>query len=217
MALLGAVLLCNIALQLLNPQILRGFIDTARAGGSLQSLTIAALIFLGLALAIQLLSVAETYVAENIGWTATNSLRADLTLHCLYLDPDFHAAHTPGAMIERIDGDVAVLGNFFSRFVVYVLGNALGPAAMTTLPRKLRRAGGNGEERLRESMAKAREIATQFPRLRVRLDSAAAAYAAAPAHSFEFGLQAILDGLEARLGARRTPADQHARQPRRDH
>jgi hypothetical protein len=57
-------------------------------------------------------------------------------------------------------------------------------------------------------MAKARAIATQFPRLRVRLDTAAAQYAAAPEHSFAFGLHAVLDGLEAQLSARCTPADQ---------
>jgi AcrR family transcriptional regulator len=94
----------------------------------------------------------------------------------------------------------------------FVLGNALGPAAAATLTRKLSRAGGNAEERLRESMAKARAVATQFPRLRVRLNTTAAAhYAASPENSFEFGLRAVLDGLEAQLIARRTPADQNAR------
>jgi hypothetical protein len=44
--------------------------------------------------------------------------------------------------------------------------------------------------------------------LRARLDTAAADYGAAPEHSFEFGLQAILDGLEARLVAPGTPAGQ---------
>jgi hypothetical protein len=52
-------------------------------------------------------------------------------------------------------------------------------------------------------MAKAREIAAQFPRLRSRLDTAASAYAASPEHSFEFGLCAVLDGLEAQLSSRR--------------
>jgi hypothetical protein len=89
----------------------------------------------------------------------------------------------------------------------YVLGNALGPAAATTMTRKLCRTRGNADERLRESMAKARAIAAQFPRLRVRLGTAAAAYAASPEHSFEFGLQAILDGLASQLSARCTPAD----------
>ena len=91
----------------------------------------------------------------------------------------------------------------------FVLGNALGPAAAGSLARKLSRDGGNAEELMRDSMVKAREIATQFPRLRARLGTAAAAdYSAAPDNSFEFGLQAILDGLAAQLSAGSTPADQ---------
>jgi hypothetical protein len=81
--------------------------------------------------------------------------------------------------------------------------------------RKLGRDGGNAEALIRASMAKAGEIAAQFPRLRARLGTAAADYAAAPDNTFEFGLQAILDGLEAQLTARRTPADQNARNPPR--
>ncbi len=123
--LLGVLLLTSIGLQLLSPQILRSFIDTARGGGTMRELLSLGVFFLVVALIGQVVSVCETYVAEHVGWTATNSLRADLTLHCLRLDPSFHSAHTPGELIERVDGDVATLGNFFSRFVVYVLGNAL--------------------------------------------------------------------------------------------
>jgi AcrR family transcriptional regulator len=81
----------------------------------------------------------------------------------------------------------------------FVLGNALGTAATASLTRKLDRDGGNAEELMRDSMAKASEIARQFPRLLARLDTAAADYGAAPDNSFEFGLQAILDGLDAQL------------------
>ena len=98
----------------------------------------------------------------------------------------------------------------------YVLGNALGPAAVASLTRKLSRDGGNAEELMRDSMTKASEIATQFPRLRARLGTAAAGYAAAPDNSFEFGLQVILDGLEAQLIAGRTRAGPNARKPPRD-
>ncbi len=45
-------------------------------------------------------------------------------------------------------------------------------------------------------MASAGEIATHFPRSRVRLDTAAA-YAASSESSFEFDLKAILDGLDS--------------------
>ena len=67
----------------------------------------------------------ENYIAQDVGLTATNRLRADLVRHCLRLDPDFHSAHTPGELIERIDGDVTTLGNFFSRFVIQLIGNGL--------------------------------------------------------------------------------------------
>ena len=95
---------------------------------------------------------------------------------------------------ERADQAMATVFTF-------VLGSALGPAATASLTRKLGRDGGNATELLRDHMTKAREIAAQFPRLRTRLDTAAADYGAAPEHSFEFGLQAILDSLQAQLNA----------------
>src|SRR5258706_6578483 len=123
--LLAALLLGSIGLQLANPQLLRYFIDTAQAGGEMTALIEAALLFIGVALVNQVLSVGATYVGENVGWTATNALRADLTLHCLRLDLSFHKARTPGELIERVDGDVTAVANFFSQFVVKVLGNLL--------------------------------------------------------------------------------------------
>ncbi|MEU7058275.1 TetR/AcrR family transcriptional regulator C-terminal domain-containing protein [Streptomyces sp. NPDC046197] len=85
---------------------------------------------------------------------------------------------------------------------VYVLGSALGPAAQVTLTRRLGKNAADAEQRLADTMTQATEIAMQFPRLRERL-GAPAEYAAAPRSSFEFGLQAILDGFEARLAAGR--------------
>jgi ATP-binding cassette subfamily B protein len=124
-ALLAIVLLGTTGLQLANPQIVRFFIDSAMSGGALESLVGAALIFLTIALLTQLLQVAATYLGENVGWTATNNLRVDLTLHCLRLDLAFHKTRTPGEMIERIDGDVDAMSRFFSQFVIQVVGNLL--------------------------------------------------------------------------------------------
>jgi ATP-binding cassette subfamily B protein len=123
--LLALLLLGTIGLQLVNPQLMRSFIDTAQSGGASRTLVSLALLFIGVALVQQVVSVLATYVSENVGWTATNSLRADLAEHCLRLDMSFHNAHTPGEMIERVDGDVTALANFFSQFVIQVLGNAL--------------------------------------------------------------------------------------------
>jgi len=128
---LAVLLVAAIGLQLAGPQILRVFIDTATGvrhlGGTdaAQALTVAALLFLATAFAGQAVALAETYMAENVGWIATNWLRTDLMLHCLRLDMGFHHHHTPGEMIERIDGDVSLLANFFSRLVIQVLGNIL--------------------------------------------------------------------------------------------
>jgi AcrR family transcriptional regulator len=81
----------------------------------------------------------------------------------------------------------------------FVLGNALGPAAAASLSRKISREGDNADELMRESMLNAREIASGYPRLAARLETPSAGYGAAPAHTFEFGLQVILDGLGASL------------------
>lgn len=125
-ALLLALLLTGtIAVQLYSPRVLQRLIDGARAGDPPGRLTAAALLFLTLAVAAQALSVAATYLSQQVGWLATNALRGDLALHVLGLDLSFHKAHTTGEMIERIDGDVTSLANFFSQFVVLVIGNAV--------------------------------------------------------------------------------------------
>jgi ABC-type multidrug transport system fused ATPase/permease subunit len=124
--LLAVLLLVSIALQLFNPQILRYFIDTAQQPTSeVQALLFAAASFILVALLTQVLALGAAYVSENLAWTATNDLRADLTMHSLRLDMTFHKARTPGELIERIDGDVTALANFFSQFVLLVLGNVV--------------------------------------------------------------------------------------------
>jgi len=121
----AAALLVSIGLQLINPQILRYFIDTAVAGGSGQNLVFAALLFIGVAVITQLITIGATYYGENVAWKATNALRADLVEHCLRLDLSFHKFTTPGELLERVDGDVQTLSQFFSNFTVYILGNLL--------------------------------------------------------------------------------------------
>jgi ABC-type multidrug transport system fused ATPase/permease subunit len=121
--LLSVLLLGNIALLLINPQIIRAFIDAAQAGANTEILLKAALLFLVLAIVQQTIAVLVSYFGEIVAWTATNALRVDLAEHCLGLDLSFHNAHTPGEMIERVDGDINNLAEFFSRFVIELLGN----------------------------------------------------------------------------------------------
>ena len=131
--LLGLLLFAGIGLQLANPQIARTFIDRAEAGEPLEQLVSIALLFLGVAALTQAATVAETYVAEDLGWRTTNALRIDITRHVLELDGAFHGEHSAGELIERLDGDVSAIASFFSRFVVKVLGNGLFLAGLLAL------------------------------------------------------------------------------------
>lgn len=124
-SLLVAALAVTLALSLINPLIISHFIDRVAAGAALSELLWLAVLFLGASILKQLVSVGESYVAGNVGLRATNTMRADLLAHCLELDPTFHAEHTPGELIERVDGDVENLANFFSRFLVSMTGNGL--------------------------------------------------------------------------------------------
>lgn len=151
-ALLAVLLFTSIGLTLLNPQVIRYFIDTATTPDPMltvrsllvfdlpptsaevqQELLYAALIFIVAALIQQAVAIGAVYMGENVGWTATNMMRADLALHCMRLDMTFHNVRTPGEMIERIDTDITQLANFFSQFVILVLGNIILLSGVVTL------------------------------------------------------------------------------------
>ena len=114
----------GIGLNLLNPQIVRYFIDTAQADGAVQNLLWAGVAFLAIGIIRQGVQIVSSYLGQDVGWRATNQMRNTLAHHCLNLDMGFHHEHTPGEMIERVDGDTTALSNFFSQFVIYVIGSS---------------------------------------------------------------------------------------------
>ncbi len=119
------LLLSSIGLQLVNPQVIRYFIDATQNKTAVRDLALAALAYIIIALTQGVVGVSTTYVGENVAWTATNALRAEMARHCLNLDMSYHNDTSPGELIERIDGDVAELSNFFSQLVIRVLGNII--------------------------------------------------------------------------------------------
>ncbi len=123
--LLAALMFGSIGLRIFAPQIMRRFIDSALAGEALQTLTWTAVAFISIALIQQVVAIGVTYLGENVAWTATNALRAELAEHALHLDMKFHNDHTPGELIERIDGDVTELATFFSQFALNLIANGL--------------------------------------------------------------------------------------------
>ena len=128
LAMLAAFLIVSTATQLFSPLIVRQFIDMAAKGGADVSLTVLWVLagaFIAIAIVTQLLQIGAAYFSEQLAWGATNALRRDLAAHTLGLDMSFHTATSPGDIIERVDGDVAALANFFSQFVLQIIGGAL--------------------------------------------------------------------------------------------
>ena len=123
--LLALILAATIAVQVATPLVASRFINNAVDRAPMRDLVELALLTMLLALLGQAFSVAETWIAERVGWDATNALRLDLLAHLLRLDSSYHAARTQGELIERVDGDVSTLARFFSRFVINLIGNAL--------------------------------------------------------------------------------------------
>jgi AcrR family transcriptional regulator len=124
----------------------------------------------------------------------------------------YEAAGFQGVEVERAAATV----------FTFVLGNALGPAAEASLARKFDQEGADAVKRVRATRAKAREIAAQYPHLRARLPTPSTTrYTEGPAKTFEFGLRAVLDGLEAQISSRQvdpsegpTAAAPRSRRPR---
>ena len=136
-ALMAGLLLGSLAVQLVNPQIIRYFIDTVQSGGSASGLALAAAAYLVFALLQQAIGLGATWAGEQVGWKATNGLRHDLALHMLRLDLPFHKVHTPGELIERVDGDATVVARFFSQFTVQTIGNALLVIGILAVPQRV--------------------------------------------------------------------------------
>src|SRR5258708_24252758 len=83
--LLAALLFADIGLQLLNPQLVRVFIDIITSTGVQTAVLGIAVLFIVVAFVQQFVRVGITYFGEQVGWRATNALRVDLARHLLHL------------------------------------------------------------------------------------------------------------------------------------
>ncbi len=119
---LGLLVALASALALAGPLIVRRIVDLASAGTTAGRLTSLALAYLGLAITTQLILVAVSWFATVTAWHTTNQIRMQLTAHVLGLDHEFHRSHTPGELIQRVDGDVTSVSDFLGTVVPKVVG-----------------------------------------------------------------------------------------------
>ncbi|MEU4718362.1 ABC transporter ATP-binding protein [Nonomuraea dietziae] len=124
-AALTAAVIASTALPLAAPQLTRGFVDDAIGGASTRHLALLALGYLALAVAGQVARLLTAWLASRLAWDGTNRLRERLAEHALGLDLAFHGRHTPGEMIERVDGDVVAVADFVVAFLMDVVAGLL--------------------------------------------------------------------------------------------
>lgn len=121
---LGLLVAFASGLSLAGPLVIRRIVDLASAGTTASRLTSLAFVYLGLAIATQLILVAVSWLATVTAWHTTNQIRMQLAGHVLGLDHEFHRSHTPGELIQRVDGDVTSVSDFLGTVVPKVVGAA---------------------------------------------------------------------------------------------
>jgi ATP-binding cassette, subfamily B, bacterial len=117
------VSLSIVSLQIVLPQIIRVFIDSITSNTLTKNISDYAIYFIIVSVVIGCLQILSKYISENIGWDSTNRIREDLYQHVMSLDEIFHQTNSPGELVEKIDGDVTNLQEFFSDFLVKFISN----------------------------------------------------------------------------------------------
>ncbi len=119
---LGALVATGSAFILTGPLIVRGIVDKATAGTTTSQLSRLAVLFLIVAVATQLINMAVAWMATITAWHTTNGIRIRLARHVLGLSHAFHRQHTPGELIQRVDGDVTSVSDFMGRVIPRAAG-----------------------------------------------------------------------------------------------
>jgi ATP-binding cassette, subfamily B, bacterial len=118
-----AVLGASMVLRLSLPLLLGRFADDALAGESADTLIRLAVAYVAVALVSEALGLGVVWGSVRLSWRAGNRLRERLAAHALRLDQAWHGRHSPGQLIERIDGDVEAMVVFFSGIAIEIAGN----------------------------------------------------------------------------------------------
>jgi ATP-binding cassette, subfamily B, bacterial len=125
-----AVLSASMALRLSLPLLLGRFADDALAGRPADTLTRLAVAYVAVALVSEALGLGVVWGSVRLSWRAGNRLRERLAAHALRLEQAWHGRHSPGQLIERIDGDVEAMVVFFSGIAIEIAGNVALIAGM---------------------------------------------------------------------------------------
>ena len=118
---LAILLLASQLVPLAEPLLLKGFVDRATADEALAILVGIALAYIGVALVAQVLSVVVSRAGTILAWRVTDRMRSDVATHVLSFDHAWLSRHNPGELIERTDGDITGISEFYSQVVLQVV------------------------------------------------------------------------------------------------
>ncbi len=127
---LAAFAAIGAALPLAGPLLLRAFVDGALAGNSTSKLLVPAVGYVAAAVAAQIMAIGVLWAATRLSWTITDGARVELADHILRHGLDFHHHHTPGELVERVDGDLTAVNDSLASFVITMMGMAFTVTAM---------------------------------------------------------------------------------------
>lgn len=111
-------------LPLAGPLLLRLIIDRAVDGEPTSALIAPALAYVVIAVISQVIAVGVLWAATRLTWQVTDSGRVELTDHILQHDLTFHHQHTPGELVERVDGDLTAVSEHLASFAVTLMSVA---------------------------------------------------------------------------------------------
>ncbi len=112
-------------LPLVGPLLVGRIVDDVADGAGAATVIRYGAAFLVVTVLAQVISVATTWYGNTIAWRTANDLRLSLTRHVLGLDHEFHRTHTPGELIQRIDGDVTSVSDFLGRVLANIAAAGL--------------------------------------------------------------------------------------------
>ena len=118
---LGLFVAVGAGLNLIGPLIIGRIVDRSIEGAEVSEISRLALWFLVVAVIVQVMAVIGIQLSAVAAWKTTNQIRLELVRHVLSLDHEFHRSHTPGELIQRVDGDVTAVSDFLSKVVPKVL------------------------------------------------------------------------------------------------
>ena len=80
--------------------------DRVFVGGEAGAITWVGLVFLGIFLVRAIASIVQKVLLTRISQLSVADIRQDLLAHLMVLDTSYHQAHSPGYLMQRVEGDV---------------------------------------------------------------------------------------------------------------